>query len=207
MAKSRVDHNGPATNLPPSPEESTPSRFLDVAIPASDAEVSFGSAFQLVTVSTLARHLGLLNLGTPQIRTLLRALGIPVLHIGPHQFVDFAEFILAMKAALAPDAPDFHVPVRRPNSKGHYGIPADCRARQSLPPGTVASQVPALCERILAAREIRGTPRQSVASVRKWLSAAAERIMVETSATSAPLRQTPVRRPRRLPQPTELPRA
>lgn len=207
MAKSRVNHNGPATNLPGESHESTASRFLDVAIPPSDAEVSFGSAFQLVTISTLSRHLGLLNLGTPQIRALLRALGIPVLHLGPHQFVDFAEFILAMKAALAPDAPDFHIPVRRPNSKGVYGVPADCRVRQSLPPGTVASQVPALCERILAAREIRGTPRQSVASVRKWLSTAAERILLETSTPTPALRQVPVRRPRRQPPPPELPRA
>lgn len=207
MAKSRVDGNGPSPNLPGVSEESTPSRFLDVAIPASDAEVSFGTGLQLVTVATLARHLGLLNLHAPHIRALLRSLGVPILHLGPNQFVDFADFLLAMKAALAPDAPDLHVPVPRKNGRGHYGVPADCRARQSLPPGTVASQVPALCERILASREIRGTPRQSVASVRRWLSTAAERIILETSNPSPAVRTVPARRRQPPSEPPAIPHA
>ena len=164
----------------------------------SSAQVQLGLGLQLVTVKSLAQNLGLTAVTEAHVRSLLRALNVPILHLGPNQLVDFAEFVVSLKAALTEGSDALYVPIPRPNSKRPYAVPRDCRHRTSLPPGTVASALPDICRRILASREIAGAPTQSLKSVRTWLSAAADRISM-ASGGPVPLPEVPPTRSRHVP--------
>ena len=162
---------------------SNPGPLID----ESSAIAAMGLGLQLASTRSIADALGLSGVTDRHVRILMRTLNVPILHLGPNEFVDLAEFVLSLKAALSEGSPDLHVPIPRPNSKRPYSPPSDCRFRSSLPPGTVASALPDLCRRILAAREISGAPTQSLRSVRTWLAAAADRISMEAGRTATPV--------------------
>lgn len=166
------------------------------SVDPSCVRADLGLGLRLCTVRSLAEALGLEGVSERHIRHLLRSLNIPILHIGPNQFVDFAEFVITLKAALTSGCDDLYIPVPRPNSRRPYSVPRDCRYRTSIPPGSVASALPEICRRILASREISGAPSQSVSSVRTWLATASDRILMEAGRSAAPIPVPKTRRRR-----------